>query len=386
MRALVLAPESCTAAVQEVPTPNASTNEIIVRVHAVALNPVDALYTFNPLAPPTADPANLRVVGSDFAGVVTKLGPDVPSHVKVNDRVAGFLQGASSVNFRPGAFAEFVVVPWDLIWKIPESMSFEEASGISLCGLTAAQALFGQNRLGVTAPWYVQPEPELSIENKKESRRTLLIYGASTSVGIYTAQLLRHTKEKFRLVGVASSKHFQWLSDQPYAYDHLVDYRSDWVGEVRKLTDSGGLDLAFDCISEGKTVESISELMEPQGRLAVVRSLQGGAWKSAGKLPIQPSYGAVWEGLGKEVVYKGMHLPANAEARAFAVDFYQWLSNQGDPVLKPHAIRMMPGGLERIVDDGFQLLGSGLMTDRVGGRTEDWMRPVTAEKLVYRTD
>jgi len=83
-------------------------------------------------------------------------------------------------------------------------------------------------------------------------------------------------------------------------------------------------------------------------------------------------------------LYKGMHLPANAEARAFAVDFYKWLSKTGKVILKPHAIRVMPGGLEKVVNDGFQLLGPGLMTDRILGRTESWMRPVAAEKLVYR--
>jgi len=384
MRALVLAAESCTAGVREVPAPRASTNEIIVRVHAIGLNPVDALYTFKPLAPPTSGLECPRVVGSDFAGVVTELSQDVPGHVSVGDRVAGFLQGASSVNFRPGAFAEYIVVPCDLVWKIPESMSFEEASGLSLCGLTAAMALFGRDRLSINAPWDTQTEAETVEESAKEKRRTLLIYGASTSVGIYAAQLLQHTKEKFKLIGTASSKHFQWLREQPYAYDHLIDYRSDWADEIWRLTNGKGLDLAFDCVSEGQTVEVASKLMKPQGRLAVVRSLQGGAWTSAGVLPVQPSYGAVWEGLGEEVSYKGMHLPANAEARAFAVDFYKWLSKTGEVILKPHAIRVMPGGLEKVVNDGFQLLGPGLMTDRVLGRTESWMRPVAAEKLVYR--
>jgi len=384
MRALILAAENCTAEVRDVPTPEPSTNETIVRVHAIALNPVDALYTFKPLAPPTSDSVNPRVVGSDFSGVVTRLNPDVLSHVSVGDRVAGFLQGASSVNFRPGAFAEYVAVPCDLVWKIPESMSFEEASGLSLCGLTAAMALFGQDRLGVNAPWNMQAEPGELEESTKEKKRTLLIYGASTSVGIYAAQLLQHTKEKFKLIGTASPKHFQWLREQPYAFDHLIDYRSNWVEEIWRFTNGEGLDLAFDCVSEGMTVEMVSNLIKTQGRLAVVRSLQGGAWASAEALPVQPSYGAVWEGLGEDVLYKGMHLPANAKARAFAVDFYKWLSKTGNVIIKPHAIRVMPGGLEKIVDDGFQLLGPGLMTDRIVGRTESWMRPVAAEKLVYR--
>jgi len=44
----------------------------------------------------------------------------------------------------------------------------------------------------------------------------------------------------------------------------------------------------------------------------------------------------------------------------------------------------MPGGLERIVNDGFALLGPGSMVDRESSRTEAWMKPVSAEKLVYK--
>jgi hypothetical protein len=44
----------------------------------------------------------------------------------------------------------------------------------------------------------------------------------------------------------------------------------------------------------------------------------------------------------------------------------------------------MPGGLEKVVEDGFQLLGAGSVTDRQAKRPEEWMRPVSAEKLVYR--
>ena len=57
-------------------------------MHSVALNPVDALYTFSPAAPPG------RVVGSDIAGIVEKVGEEV-SIWKVGDRVAGFLQGGA---------------------------------------------------------------------------------------------------------------------------------------------------------------------------------------------------------------------------------------------------------------------------------------------------
>lgn len=144
MRALTLCAESRTAEVTEIPKPQVSGSKLLVRVQAVALNPVDALYVFNPLG------LSGRVVGSDFGGIIEEIGEDTAivgageQSLKVGTRVAGFGQGACSINPLPGSFAEYVVIEQNLVWKIAHSMSFAEAASISLCGLTAAQALFGE--------------------------------------------------------------------------------------------------------------------------------------------------------------------------------------------------------------------------------------------------
>ena len=116
--------------------------------------------------------------------------------------------------------------------------------------------------------------------------------------------------------------------------------------------------------------------------MAIVRSREGGAWIEEEKLLIEPSYGAVWEGLGEEVQYQGMHLPASPRARSFAVAFYEWLAS-GRGRLEPNPLREMPGGLESIADDGFGLLGSGTMGDRGSSSERAYMKPLSAEKMVY---
>jgi len=82
-----------------------------------------------------------------------------------------------------------------------------------------------------------------------------------------------------------------------------------------------------------------------------------------------------------------MTVPASPEARAFAERYYKYLTDaslQDRVVIQPNPVRKMPGGFERIPIDGFHLLGSGLVTSRsTGQRTEDFMRPISAEKLVY---
>jgi len=130
-------------------------------------------------------------------------------------------------------------------------------------------------------------------------------------------------------------------------------------------------------------VKRVATTVRKGGKMAIVRSRQGGAWAAGeDELPTEPIYGAVWEGLGVEIQYQGLVVPASEAARKFAAAFYSWLSAGGE--LEPNPIRLMPGGLDRVVPDGFMLLGSGAMEARQQDRTEEWMKPISAEKLVYR--
>jgi NADPH:quinone reductase-like Zn-dependent oxidoreductase len=378
MKALVLHVEERTAIVEEIATPVAYSNQILVEVKAIALNPIDPLYVRHPLG------QTGRTIGSDFAGIVTSIGPDVPSSsgLQIGAHVAGFLQGACSVNDRPGAFAEFARIDWDLVWKVPED-------------LTAAQSIWF--RLGLPAPFDYNRAEAFDEHptwtwlgaDREQLPDTIdfFIYGASTSVGLYAAQMIRISAEtagkRVRLLGAASRARWGMLKTMPFGYDHLVDYRdSDWPQQIRKLTDNNGVHFAYDCISEGNSVENVSTTLANNGRSAIVRSRAGGAWQ-ADVLPFEPIYGAVWEGLGEEVQYQGMVVERSPAAREFAVAFYKWLGQAMGSSLRPVPIRRMPGGLSKVVQDGFMLLGSGSMDDRKIERHEEWMSPLSAEKLVY---
>lgn len=110
MQALILDPAHRTASVHfDFPLPTPGPKELLVQVHAVALNPVDAQYVANPLAPEGSD----RVVGSDFAGEVVQLGESLSGdstlgddgRVHVGARVAGFLQGGERISHLFGVFS-----------------------------------------------------------------------------------------------------------------------------------------------------------------------------------------------------------------------------------------------------------------------------------------
>ncbi|KAF5989003.1 ToxD-like protein [Fusarium bulbicola] len=385
MKALVLNTSLKKAIVEDVDLPTPGSHEILVNVRAIALNPVDELYVSSPIAA-----QEKRIVGTDFAGVVVEAGSEISDlsdhRVKVGTRVAGFLQGASSANGRPGAFAEFIVVPYDLVWKIPDKLTFEEASTISMCGLTAAQALFG--RLDLPSPFSLAPRATPPGDNKITN---LFIYGSSTSVGLYAAQLARIAAKasgmSVRLIGAASSSKHEMLRNEPYSYDVLVDYRDeDWVQKVKDATDRNGIDLALDCISEGQTVYNTHKTLAPSAKFAVIRGPVGGKYDPA-RLTVKPAYGAVWEGLGVEVGYNNAVIPANPDAHAFAKEFYNFLSEplpSSRAQLEPNPVRLMPGGLGKVTEDGFRLLGTGLVSERSKiEQTEEYMRPISAEKLVY---
>ena len=115
----------------------------------------------------------------------------------------------------------------------------------------------------------------------------------------------------------------------------------------------------------------------------MTRSLEGGAWDHREvKEGIVPAYGAVWEGLGERVKYQGFVVEGSEGSRRFTGAFYRWLEGGGGRE-EANPVRRMPGGLARVVGDGFVLLGSGAMGDRAHERVEEWMRPVSGEKMVY---
>ncbi|KAH8100360.1 chaperonin 10-like protein [Cristinia sonorae] len=375
MRALVTAPGN-TATIQDIPVPEPGANEIRIKVHSVALNPVDALYTFNPPAPPG------RVVGSDIAGTVDKLGPGVTLW-RVGDRVASFLQGATSGNERPGGFAEYAVVEADLAIAIPKEVSFDQAATVPLCSLTAAQALF--IRLKIKPPF---PSPFTYVPESAQSP-TILIYSAMTSLGLFVSELSKLLRTSagnpYRIFATASPKNLDKLLQ--LGVEKVFDYRDpEWPRKVRAA--SGGIHYAVDCISEGDSTANISQTYkEGGGTIACIRK---STWsKDNVREDVIGIYSSVWVGLGKDIIYNNELIPADPSWREFTVEFYRWLSSSTDRFpISPNPVRLMPGGLGRIVADGFTLLGSAKVIDRpMDANThgsEPWMKPISGEKLVYR--
>ncbi|EQB44439.1 hypothetical protein CGLO_16816 [Colletotrichum gloeosporioides Cg-14] len=148
---------------------------------------------------------------------------------------------------------------------------------------------------------------------------------------------------------------------------------ADWVEKVRGAA-GGGVQYAIDAISRSPSVERVEQTLAEEGQFAAFRSPALGGFDIS-NMRVKPLIGAVWEGLGVEVLYQGATLPANPEARRFTAEFYNYMgsgASSGVIKLQPNPVRLMSGGLERIASEGFALLtgaGEG--------------RPVSAEKIVY---
>lgn len=272
MKALILDASARTATLRTIPSPSPKPNELLIRVLAICLNPIDPLHVHHPLA------RSSRTIGSDLAGTVSLLGADVPasSGLQVGSKVAGFLQSACSVNDRPGAFAGFLDVPWDLVWAIPGAVGVEEAAGVSLIALTATQAIW--YRLGLPAPFaydgggaeHARVECARTTSKSGLEPVNFFIYGALTSVGPYAAQMVRLSGQasgrRVRLYGAASPARWSMLRSEPYGYDHLVDYRAaDWPEQIRTLSGGAGMQYVYDCISEARSVEQACAILAEGG-------------------------------------------------------------------------------------------------------------------------
>lgn len=164
---------------KDVPVPHLLPDMAIVRTAAVALNPVDAkMLDFSASAGPIA--------GNDFAGTVVALGDDAlrTTGLQVGDRVAGMVYGLNNTRPEIGGFAEFVGATADLLLKIPDNMSFEEAATLGMGVSTAVLALFTELQVPASLE-------QLRAGKESTSGAFVLVAGGSTATGTRAIQLAK---------------------------------------------------------------------------------------------------------------------------------------------------------------------------------------------------
>jgi NADPH:quinone reductase-like Zn-dependent oxidoreductase len=165
---------------ENVPLPTIPANRMLVKVVAVALNPCDWKM-------PGQFPVKGVVNGTDYAGIIVDIGPEVAGlntrqKWKIGDEVFGAAHGANEIDPESGSFAQYIRSDPELLFKKPASMSWEQAAGWGASGLaTLGLSLFWEGGLGLAG----------SADEPAEEAEQVLVYAGSTSIGTLAIQLLR---------------------------------------------------------------------------------------------------------------------------------------------------------------------------------------------------
>jgi zinc-binding alcohol dehydrogenase family protein len=193
--------------VRTAPVAPPAAGELLVRVEAVSVNPVDVKQRAG------APSHGFRVLGYDAAGVVEAIGEGVDGFA-VGDEV----YYAGSIG-RPGSDQRYQAVEARLVGHKPRTATFGDAASLPLTALTAWEAVF--DRLGIT----------------EESEGDLLVVGASGGVGSILLQLVRARAPRVRLIGTASARNAEWVRSM--GAHELVDHNGDLAAQLRALAPKG---------------------------------------------------------------------------------------------------------------------------------------------------
>jgi NADPH2:quinone reductase len=222
----------------EVQVPEPTAGQVLVRIKAAGVNPVDTylrtgIYAQAPKLPYTP--------GKDGAGIVEAVGSDAVKF-KPGDRV----YTAGSIT---GTYAEFSLCREEDLGLLPENVSFEQGAGVWTPYATAYRALF-QKAAGVTG-------------------ESVLIHGASGGVGIAATQWAKNAGLK--VIGTASSDEGKTLIKEQ-GTDGVFDHTDeDHLGDIREFAGGKGVDIILEMLANAN-LERDFEALAMRGRIVVVGS------------------------------------------------------------------------------------------------------------------
>jgi NADPH:quinone reductase-like Zn-dependent oxidoreductase len=232
MKAVVVEHRGDPGSLKEVPTPSPGSNEILVRVTAAGVNPIDWK------SRDRGDRTLPFILGQDFAGVVSATGSRA-SKYREGERLFG-IAGAH------GTYAEYTIVGEDdvdtPIAKLPDGVGDADAAALPTAGLTALGAL------GV-----LEAGPGT----------ILLILGVNGGVGGFAAQIA-HDRGA-RVVGTARASNE--ASARSLGVDAFIAYDRENVVEAVKRAFPGGVDAVLDLVDGGDAIGSMADVIKNGGRI-----------------------------------------------------------------------------------------------------------------------
>lgn len=260
---------------EEASTPELNAGEVLVRVHAVGINPPDwYLRDGYKMLPPEWQPhvAMPVILGTDISGVIEAVAEDVKGFA-VGDEVYSMVKFPSGLAGESRAYAEYVSVPSSQIARKPAGIDHVHAAGAPMALLTAWQFLIEQ---GHNEPNPLQPDQHkpLPLDGK-----TVLVNGAAGGVGHFAVQLAKW--KGAHVIAVASGKHEAMLRD--LGADEFIDY-------TRTLPETvvHDMDLVLDAVG-GPAADRFLKTIKRGGALFPVFPLGFSGGEEAAKLGITVS-------------------------------------------------------------------------------------------------
>ncbi|KAK8055588.1 alcohol dehydrogenase GroES-like domain-containing protein [Apiospora rasikravindrae] len=310
--------------------------QMLIHVHAVALNPADAKMADYS----TTDGA---IGGHDFAGVVARLGVGVsPDRFKEGDRVLATTIGLSPTDRTTGAFAEYALAFDHLTCKIPDTMSFEDACPMGVSIGTAGMALFQTLRLPM-------PDKDSNTPSSNVPSIPVLVSGGATSTGTMAIQLLKCAG----LTPIVTCSPANNALCMSLGAEACFDYHSPTCGADIRAWTNNSLAHVFDCVTDAATMEMCYE--------AIGTSLPAAATYVAidpvstsvqyTRRDVRADWLMVYSLLGEPLQLAGVYgRPASATDRAFGARLFALVEQLiGQGRVKGHPIEVRPGGLEAVL-------------------------------------
>ena len=241
---------------EDVPQPQPAADEVLIRVHAAGVNPVDWKIR-NGYGKETFGHHLPHILGCDLAGVVESVGSEV-KRLKAGDAVYGY----TSLR-REGTYAEFIVAKESEVTLKPTCLDFIQAAAVPVGALTSWQALFDIAHL--------------------TNGQKVLIHAAAGGVGSMAVQLAK-AKGAY-VIGTASARNADFV--RQLGVDELVDY------QTTRFEDAvDNVDVVFDTVG-GETQERSFQVLRPGGMLVSAVSPPSDAGTASGvrvaMVEVQPS-------------------------------------------------------------------------------------------------
>src|SRR5574342_27641 len=219
-----------------VPTPLPGPNQVLVRTHAIGVNPVDTYLRSNT---DNRGPRLPYTPGADAAGVVEAVGPGVTT-VKAGDRV--YVGGTMS-----GAYAELCLCDQGQVHPLPANASFAQGAAMNVPYATAYHALFHRAHA--------------------EAGETVLVHGASGGVGIGAVQLARAAG--LTVIGTAGTERGRRLSAEQGCH-HVLDHgKEGYLKECVRLTGGRGPDIIMEMLANVNLQKDLG-IIAMRGRIVAI--------------------------------------------------------------------------------------------------------------------